>query len=554
MTRIDRSKEGRRVQKEEERNQWKPAWRIGVYIRLSKEDGRCLDESESVTNQREINLEFIREKFLGESYRIVGEYVDDGRTGTSEEARPEFKRLCRDIASGKVNCVVCKTLSRAFRNYADQGKFLEQFLPEHNCRFIAVGSPFVDTYKDPALLYSLEVPINGLMNDRYAARTSEDVRRTFQTKRKKGEFIGAFAPYGYSKKAGDKNALVIDPEASAVVRGIFEKFLAGESKGEIAAWLNAQGILCPTRYKQEQLRQNYQNPNVLPGSRTLWSTGTIREILKNRMYCGDMVQGRYRIKSYKVHIQERMPEREWFVVENTHEPIIDRDMFCQVQNLLERETRRPPGKTAVCLFSGLLWCGDCKHSMNRSRTKDKIYYYCGTYKKRSKRACSKHMVRHSSLEAALLQILRLFVYLGIDWEETNGKLCQSPAESTLEQCIKAAERHQIQQMERIGRYQRLAYEDWKEGRITQRDFERIKTEYDHQAAWLERESGKGEDKTSEEKEDEEECSGGWREILQKQTILKLSRDSLLELVEGIRIYEEGRICIVFRFRKLKGEG
>ncbi len=105
-------------------------WRIGIYIRISREDARSGGESESVTNQRKTNLAFIEENFQKGTFLLAGDYVDDGRSGTTEDARPGFQKLCEDIASGKVNCIICKTLSRAFRNYADQGKFLEPPLPE----------------------------------------------------------------------------------------------------------------------------------------------------------------------------------------------------------------------------------------------------------------------------------------------------------------------------------------------------------------------------------------------------------------------------------------
>ena len=357
-------------------------WKIGIYIRLSKEDLRNNDESESVTNQRKINLEFVEEKFCNEKYIIYDIYVDDGRSGTTEDTRPDFQRLSKDIREGNVNCVICKTLARAFRNYADQGKFLEQYLPTYGCRFIAFGNPYVDTFANPDCMQNMEIPINGLMNDRYAARTSEDVRKTFRTKRNNGEFIGAFAPYGYLKNPENKSAFIIDEEAAEIVKEIFEKYLDGISKLSIVRYLNDHSIPCPTVYKQKKLGMKYQNPHSDPTKNPLWSERTVGEILKNRMYCGDMVQGRYRIKSYKVHIQEQVPEDEWFIKENTHEPIIDRETFDKVQRLLQKDTRTSPKKNTLYLFSGFLRCADCKKAMVRSEVKGHVYYYCSTYKSR----------------------------------------------------------------------------------------------------------------------------------------------------------------------------
>ena len=177
-------------------------WKVGKYIRLSRDDGN--NESESIVNQRKILDEKIPEYFE-DDYEIVDEYIDDGRTGTSGDTRPSFLRLVEDVKLGRINCIVTKNLSRAFRNSANQGKFLEEFIPLYHTRFISLYEPHIDTFLNPEIVHSLEVSITGFINEQYAYKTSQDVRRTFDTKRKKGEFIGAFAPYGYQKRSDDKN-------------------------------------------------------------------------------------------------------------------------------------------------------------------------------------------------------------------------------------------------------------------------------------------------------------------------------------------------------------
>ena len=166
-------------------------WRVGLYIRLSRDDGR--EESLSVQNQRKILLDYLEHEFQGQ-WELAGIYVDDGLTGT-DDSRESFQRMIGDMKAGKLNCIVCKTLSRAFRNYADQGYFLEEVFPRYRTRFISLGSPRVDSFLDPeAVQMGLEIPINGILNDRYAAKTSADVRRTLDMKRRRGEFIGVLRP------------------------------------------------------------------------------------------------------------------------------------------------------------------------------------------------------------------------------------------------------------------------------------------------------------------------------------------------------------------------
>lgn len=173
-----------------------PIWKVALYIRLSREDGN--DESLSIGNQRKILMEYVQTSFE-EAYAIVDAYIDDGNTGTDVN-RPDFLRMEQDIKNGKVNCVIVKSLARAFRNLGDQQKYLEEFFPLHSVRFINLGTPFIDTHVNPRSVSGLDVPIYGIFNEQFAASTSEEIRRTFNTKRRNGEFIGAFAPYGY---AGD---------------------------------------------------------------------------------------------------------------------------------------------------------------------------------------------------------------------------------------------------------------------------------------------------------------------------------------------------------------
>lgn len=522
-------------------------WKIGIYIRLSKEDLRNNDESESVTNQRKINLEFVEEKFSGERYIIYDIYVDDGRSGTTEDTRPDFQRLSKDIREGNVNCVICKTLARAFRNYADQGKFLEQYLPTYGCRFIAFGNPYVDTFANPDCMQNMEIPINGLMNDRYAARTSEDVRKTFRTKRNKGEFIGAFAPYGYLKNPENKNAFIIDEEAAEIVKKIFENYLGGMSKLSIVRYLNDLCIPCPTIYKQKHLGMKYQNPHSDPAKRPLWSERTVGEILKNRMYCGDMVQGRYRIKSYKVHIQEQVPEDEWFIKENTHEPIIDRETFGKVQRLLQKDTRTSPKNNTLYLFSGFLRCADCKKAMIRSEVKGHVYYYCSTYKRRSKNACTKHSIQHERLEAAVLFAIQEYVYLSIDYTKIIEQINRAPIAKSQSKKLAEAISQKERELTKVIRYKQAIYQDWKDNEISQTDYRRMREDYEEQ----EREINEKIKKLQEERAEQENGVDTENPFLvtfrKYENITTLSREVLIETVDSIIVHEGSNVRIVLRF-------
>ena len=522
-------------------------WRIGIYIRLSKEDARCLDESESVTNQRAIIEDHIAGFNDGDEYIIVDEYVDDGISGTTDDERDDFQRMLADIKRGRVNCVIVKDLARSFRNYSDQGYYLDDWFPRYNVRFISLFHQPLDSYKEPQNMRSIAVPIQGVLNENHCAETSDKVREVFDMKRRNGEHIGSFAAYGYLKDPNDKNALVVDEEAAGVVRDIFQMFLDGMSKNAIVHYLNDHGVLCPAAYKRERLGLKYQNPSLAPGKRPLWCAMTVGKILQNRMYCGDMVQGRYRMKSYKIHVQEIVPQDEWYIVENTHEAIIDRETFEKVQRLLMRDTRTAPQQKKLYLFSGFLKCADCGKSMTRSKVGNTVYYYCRTYKDQSKSACTKHTIKHTQLEAAVLCAIQQQVYLAVDFSKTIEQLGKAPLVKSQSKKLHDAIEQKEREFAKIVRYKQAIYQDWKDGEITHSDYRHMKEEYEQQAEALNQvlERLREEQKELEKGIDME--NPFLAAFQQYQNIEKLTRDILIELVDHIKVYEGGSISIAFRF-------
>ena len=522
-------------------------WRIAIYIRLSKEDARGFDESESVSNQRAIIEEHIASFNDGDEYIIVDEYVDDGISGTTDDEREDFQRMLSDIKKGRINCVIVKDLARSFRNYSDQGYYLDDWFPRFNVRFISLFHQPLDSYKEPQNMRSIAVPIQGVLNENHCAETSDKVREVFDMKRRNGEHIGSFAAYGYIKDPNDKNALVIDEEAAEVVRDIFTKFLDGMSKNAIVHYLNEHGVLSPAAYKRERLGLKYQNPSIDPAKRPLWGAVTITSILKNRMYCGDMVQGRYRVKSYKIHVQEVVPEDEWYIVENTHEAIIERDTFDKVQRLLLRDTRTAPQKKQIYLFSGFLRCADCGKAMTRSKVGGTVYYYCRTYKDQSKSACTKHTIKHNRLEVAVLYAIQQQVYLAVDYTKTIERINRAPLVKSQSKKLADAIEQKERELAKIARYKQAIYQDWKDGEITHSDYRHMKEDYEEQAEALNEVIDKLRAEQAELENGIDTENPFLKAFRQYGNIEKLTRDVLIELVDHIKVYEGGNISIVFRF-------
>lgn len=519
-------------------------WNAGEYIRLSREDlNRGRDDSNSVANQRKLLGEFSEQH--RDEFESVQTYVDDGFTGT-DTAREGFQKLLADVMSKKVNCVIVKDLSRLSRNYTDAGSLIENLFVKMNVRFISLAEG-VDSYENPDSVSSILVPITNVINDNFCYQTSKKIRQVFDYKRRNGEFIGAFAPYGYEKDPQNGHRLIIDDNAAEVVRDIFSMFLDGMSKNAIVRTLNEHGVPCPAVYKREYLGLNYQNPRAAPALQPLWCAVTITNTLKNRVYCGDMVQGRSRIKSYKLHIQERVPEEDWFIAENTHEPIISRETFEKVQRLLLRDTRTAPQKKKLYLFSGFLRCADCGKSMSRSMLKETVYYYCRTYKDQSKTACTKHSLKHTPLEAAVLYAIRQQVYLAVNYSETMEQVDGIPILKGQSKKLSHALEQKEREFAKIARYKQAVYEDWKDGEINQAEYNHMKEDYDRQGTILADVIEKlKKEKAQLEKEVniENPFLAAFR---QYQNICQVTRDVLIELVDHIKVYEGGNISIVFRF-------
>lgn len=227
-------------------------WKMGGYIRLSREDlqkiNRGLDDSNSVKNQRDILNDFHFNH--AEEFESYTEYVDDGHTGTDTE-RESFQRLLGDVMNGKITCVVVKDLSRFARNYSDAGSLIDNLFVQMGVRFISLAEG-VDSYLNPDSVNSIIVPITNVMNDQYCYQTSKKIRQVFDYKRRNGQYIGSFAPYGYIKDPKDKHQLIVDADAAEIVKRVYSMLLQGSSKRAIALYLNEHGIPSPTAYRRKK--------------------------------------------------------------------------------------------------------------------------------------------------------------------------------------------------------------------------------------------------------------------------------------------------------------
>ena len=374
---------------------------VAAYIRLSKEDGDK-EESDSVGNQRKLITRYLNGK---DEFILHDCYIDDGFSGTNFN-RPSFQRMISDIEAGVIDCVIVKDLSRFGRDYIDTGKYLERYFPDHDVRFISITDN-IDSAKQS---YDMLLPIKNIFNEQYARDISKKVYASMNMKQKAGDFIGAFPSYGYKKSPVNKNKLLIDEYAADIVREIFSLYIQGVGKLSIAKRLNAKNIPCPSEYKRLN-GENYKNPRRLKNA-SYWTYSTIHTILQNEMYIGNMVQG---TRHQRLRGKQRALDRkDWIIVENTHDPIIDLETWEKTQRLLAIQHRDLDLETNKSIFAGFLKCGDCGRSMMKNywRRVDGSYsyaFYCGTYKRNGKQYCTPHALPMRVLEKIVLDDLNILL-------------------------------------------------------------------------------------------------------------------------------------------------
>lgn len=518
----------------------KEKYRACIYTRLSKDDGDK-PESDSIGNQKALIRDFIKNH---PEIEVVSEKADDGYSGVNFE-RPGFKEMMDEIRAGQVDCVIVKDLSRFGRNYIEAGNYIERVFPFIGVRFIAINDSYDS--KDQNQSDSLIIPFKNLINDAYCKDISVKIRTQLDIKRKKGEFIGAFAVYGYLKDPEDHNKLIVDTFASEVVRAIFRWKLEGLSQGDIADRLNAQGVLCPMEYKLS-LGMKVQT-NFRANRKAVWSWSSVSRILTNEIYTGVLVQGKVSTPNYKVKKFMEKDESEWIRVEQSHEAIIDEDTFRVTQELLKKDVRRGPERGRVYPLSGYLVCADCGQNMIRksamSGGKKYFYYVCSGHKARND--CKPHSIREEELFDGVLMAMQGHVKVVADLKKMMETLRSLPEEQRNVvdydvQIVKLKE-----EIERNQEFKMKLYDNLQDGLINQDEYFLFKKTYSERIADAE----KAIKRLEQEREDtvsRNASEQSWAEVFLKyRNLTEIDRKAVVDLVEEVHVYEDKRIVVKFRY-------
>lgn len=523
-----------------------------LYLRLSKEDGDVAsgskNESNSIANQKSLIMDYLQSR---PEFRVVSIREDDGFSGTDFN-RPAFQAMMEDVKKGVINCIIVKDLSRFGRNYIEVGRYLEKLFPMLGIRFIAVNDNYDSLEADTA--HDIVVPFKNLINDSYCRDLSVKIRSHLAIKRKNGEFIGAFACYGYLKDENNRNQLVVDTYAGQVVQDIFRMKINGMSQYRIADALNEQGILSPMEYKK-YLGSHFES-SFKVNPKAVWTAKAVTRILTNEVYTGVLVQGKQTTPNHKVKVRQEVDEADWIRVENAHERLIDRVLFDIVQNLMGRDTRTSPNETQVFPLSGLVYCGDCGHPMvrkiSRYTKKEKAdtaqtygYFLCS--EKCGKGGCSWHRISENDLMGAVLGAVNLHIQKVLDVQEALKQIENAPSRQLMIQkylerlSVKEAERKKAERL-KIG-----IYEDLKDGLLDKEEYQKLKAEFDSRIA--EADAAEKELKRQiAELEGSRSANAPWMNYFQQFGRLEqLTRWAAAIIINKILVYEDNRIKITFNF-------
>lgn len=519
-------------------------YNAAVYVRLSKED---LDlayakkaESNSISNQKQLIFDFLKSK---PEINIVSVRIDDGYTGTNYD-RPAFQLMLDDIKAGLVNCVIVKDLSRFGREYIDAGKYIDRLFPIYGVRLIAINDG-VDTITGDSS-DEFNITVKNLFNDNYCRDISIKIRSNLGVKRKNGEFIGAFAPYGYRRSETERNQLVVDEYPASIVQDIFKWKLSGMSQDGIAKKLNEMGVLSPLEYKHSKGMKYKSGFKVK--EKALWTPVAVRRILTNELYIGTLIQGVRTTPNYKVKAVQVKDKEDWCVVRDNHEPLVTEKAFDLVQQLLMLDTRTSPQEEAVFPLAGLMVCGDCGSPMVKKLTtsggKKYSYYMCS--KNKQQHTCSSHRMKADEIESTVLALLRKQIQLVIEMRECLEFIGNLPYRKI--NLKKAEDRlHQIE--EEISGFRRLKvslYEDMKEGIVSREDYVDISAQYEERIRFSEeamQQVHREMDKLLDNSTDQQVWM---QDFIEHKNLTTLTRVAAVELIEEVQIYEGKRLAIKFR--------
>lgn len=525
-----------------------------IYVRLSIENSGKDDDGDSIANQISFCKAYLAEHTDLKLYDI---YEDNGEKGTNFD-RPEFRRMMDDIRGGKVKCVLVKDLSRFGRDYIEAGEYLEKIFPFMGIRFISITDGYDSLACDDAE-GALMIPLKNMINDVYAKDISRKIITSFRARQEKGEFLPAFAPYGYVKSKEVAYRYEIDQETAPYVRMIFEWKAKGVSHNEICKRLNDMGAVTPARRKVDLgiwRAEKYKH--------TVWHGRTIIDIMKNPTYTGCIVYGRIPKSLYEGIKMHRAPEEEWRYVPDAHEPIISQELFDKVQKMFadraekfkaKMDENAPLRELVTNHFKGKIYCGDCGKRMRFIKPTDRRYpvdqdhavYVCGGYLDSGYSRCSRHSIRYPVVADAVLTAINIQLELALKQEQLIRQMRGSVKETNLIDKYVGQINYLSQELKKINSKREALFENFVEGILDEAEYQFAKMKYDDEAAEIEKRLAAEKAKKSQ-LDDVLSLSNEWFSVIhQAENVTEIDSDLVKHLVNSVKIFEDNRVEVELNF-------
>lgn len=516
-------------------------YKVGIYIRLSKEDGDKEVESESITNQRNLILTYLKNNKL----TMIDEYVDDGVSGTTFD-RPSFNRLINDIEDGKINMVVTKDLSRLGRDYIQSGYYVEQYFPMKKVRYVSILDN-VDTGRINSSENDI-APFRAILNEMYAKDISKKIRSVFKQKKEDGQFLSTSAPIGYKKDPEDKHHLIIDEETSPIVERMFKMAINGIGTKRIADIFTEEHIPTPAMVAKYQV-------NALSYQYGYWTGDSVRRILRNSVYIGRIEQGKTRTISYKNRKRVKVPKEQWIITENAHEPLIDLETFNEVQRILNTSSKKTVKRSY--LLTGLLKCADCGGSIGigqQSKGRNFAYTHCNLYAAYSKRKlCTPHCINYQALELMVVEKVRELCKICMNDEKLERLLKEKTLDNSYRDAIKNKLEDAINREIKIKNKIEKIYEDRLNNIITVEMFKSMTDKQNEILDNIKIEINTLKEKIKNFEEEEKEMySYDYRKIINEFLKLKNpTKEVLSKIIDRVEIHQDKKIDIYYRIKTLE---
>jgi len=514
-----------------------PIFYASAYARTSKDD----TDSSSIENQIDLIRSYVK---LIPEINIVSEREDNGYSGIDFD-RPDFREMMKDIEAGKINCVIVKDLSRLGRNYIEVGEYMEEIFPRYNVRLIACNDNY-DSLNPRSDADEILIPFRNLINEQYARDASGKIRAILSDKRRKGQFVGAFAPYGYKRCEDDGHRLVIDEHPAGIVRYMFRRKIEGMSQQKIADSLNEIVEPSPAEYKKRDT--NYK-AKFQTKPRALWSAVAVGRILSNPVYTGVLVQGRQTTPNYKVKRRIDCAEDDWDVIYDAHEPIISKRDFSIVNDLLRQDTRTAPGKEVVYPLSGIVFCADCGNNMVRTKSGIKHYYICASSRVKNK-TCTSHCIQEEKLSNAVMDIITRQIELTLDIQKNLNYVKSLPSQQRGIEKLTAQLADREEEIKTNKRYKRSLYEDCKNGFISKEDYILFGNDYTERIKELQQAAARLRGEIEMLLGDDSDSSADkWlSHFIQHRYTKSLTRQMTTNLIEQIEVFTGKRISVSLRYQ------